>query len=98
MAKEWEVSNQKELFTFELLIQELNDMVQMKNTPLSTFPNFHGLTSEDTNTFLFEFDVLCWTYDYSFDSQNIKLFPSTLKEVVLHWFMGIGGNNIQTWE
>ena len=31
----------------------------MKNIPLSALPNFHGLSSEDPDEFLFEFDILC---------------------------------------
>jgi len=31
----------------------------MKAIPLQNIPTFHGLTSEDLDTFLFEFDVLC---------------------------------------
>jgi len=29
---------------------------------------------------LFEFVVICKTYDYTIDEQKLKLFPSTLKE------------------
>jgi hypothetical protein len=29
---------------------------------------------------------------------NLKLFPTTLKEVSLPRFMGIGGNSIRTWD
>lgn len=30
----------------------------MKAIPLQNIPTFHGMTIEDLNTFLFEFDVL----------------------------------------
>ena len=36
----------------------------MKNISPSVLPNFYGLKSEDTETFLFEFEVLCRMYDY----------------------------------
>ena len=60
----------------------------MKNISPFVLPNFYGLRSEDPETFLFEYEVLCRTYDYLEDSQKLKLFPSTLKEVALKWFMG----------
>lgn len=66
----------------------------MKAIPLQNIPNFHGLTSEDLDAFLFEFDVLCWGYDYTTNPQKLKLFPSTLKGATLHWFMGLGGGTI----
>jgi hypothetical protein len=37
----------------------------MKNIPLSALPNFHGLSTEDPDEFLFEFDILCRSYDYT---------------------------------
>jgi hypothetical protein len=70
----------------------------MKNIPLVALPHFHGLSSEDPNTFLFDFDVLCHSYDYSSDAHKLKLFPTTLKYSTLRWFMGLGGNYIQNWE
>ena len=39
----------------------------MKAIPLQNIPTFHGLTSEDPNAFLFEFDAFCWGYDYTTD-------------------------------
>jgi hypothetical protein len=38
------------------------------------------------------------SYDYSYDAQKLKLFPTTLKDASLCWFMGLGGNSIQNWE
>jgi len=69
----------------------------MKNISPSALPHFHGLTSEDPYTFLFEFNVICITYDYTNDEQNLKLFPSTPNDVALHWFMGLPGDSITTW-
>ena len=59
---------------------------------------FHGLTSEDPDAFLFEFDVLCRDYDYTTNPQKLKLFSSTLKGAALHWFMGLGGGTINDWD
>ena len=69
-----------------------------KNISPSILPNFHGLRSEDPETFLFEFEVLCRSYDYFLDSQNLKLFLATLKDATLKWFMGLIKNSIRTWE
>ena len=64
-------------------IRETNGDMKMKNISPSALPHFHGLTIEDPDTFLFEFVVLCRTYDYAEDEQKLKLFPSTLKDAAL---------------
>jgi len=69
----------------------------MKNISPSALPHFLGLTTEDPDTFLFEIFVICRTYDYAKVEEKLKLFPSTLKDVALHWFMGLLGNSITTW-
>ena len=68
----------------------------MKPIPLTDLPNFHGLSSENPDTFLFEFDIVCWGYDYIVDAQKLKIFPATLKGATLSWFMGLGGNVISS--
>jgi len=78
-------------------IQGTNGDTKMKNMSPSTLPHFHGLTTEDPDTFLFEFVVICRTYDYVEDEQKLKLFPSTLKDAALRWFMGLPCNSIKTW-
>jgi hypothetical protein len=70
----------------------------MKNINPFALPHFHGLVYEYPNTFLFEFVVTCRTYDYTTNEQNIKLFPSTLKDSYLRWFMSLERNNITTWD
>jgi len=54
--------------TFRFLIKETNEETKMKNIPHLVLPNFHGLSKEDLDTFLFEFDVLCRSYDYVTDA------------------------------
>jgi hypothetical protein len=39
---------------------------------------------------LYEFAVVCRTYDYTADEKKLKLFPSTLKDLTLRWFMSLG--------
>ena len=42
-----------------------NGDARMKNISPSSSPHFHGLTGENPDTFLFEFVVVCRTYDYT---------------------------------
>lgn len=69
----------------------------MKNISLYDPSNFHGLSKEDTYTFIFDFDVLFHSYDYSKAAQKMKLFPATLKDSYLLSFMELGRNSIQNW-
>ena len=39
----------------------------MKAIPLQNITTFHGVTSEDPDAFLFEFDVLYQGYDYTIE-------------------------------
>ena len=79
--------------TFRFLILDTNailgEEVKMKNIPPSILPNFYGMTSEDPDSFLFEFDILCRTYGYTDDTHKLRLFPATLKATALKWFMGL---------
>jgi hypothetical protein len=70
----------------------------MKNIPHSTLPNFNVSTTKDPNTFIFEFDILFRSYDYVSNAHKLNLFPATLKNGALQWFMGLGGDNVITWE
>ena len=70
----------------------------MKNIPPSILPNFYGMTSEDPDSFLFEFDILCRTYGYTDDTHKLHLFPTTLKTTALKWFMGLGEHTITSWD
>lgn len=48
--------------TFELPIGYVQGEHPMNNIILSSLPFFQGTTSEDSNTFLFEFDFICRSY------------------------------------
>lgn len=61
--------------------------VPLKPIPLTTLHNFHGLSSEDLDTFLLEFDIVCRGCDYITDAHKLKIFHSTLKRTTLRWFM-----------
>ena len=95
--EEEETRNQTET-TFGFSILDTTPNVNMKNIPLSTLPTFYGKNSENPYTFLFEFDILCRSYNYVQDAQKLKLFPSTLKDSALRWFMGLGESSIRSWE
>ena len=84
--------------TFEYPIVDLVANAPMKVIPLQNIVTFNGLISEDPDAFLFKFDVLCRGYDYTYEPQKLKLFPSTLKGATLRWFMGLGGGTINLWD
>ena len=73
----------EEQSTFGFPIMDPETQVQMKNISLSTLPHFYGKVHEDLDSFLFEFDTLCRSYDYSSYAQKLKLFPATLKDATL---------------
>jgi len=79
-------------------IRETNGDTKMKNISPFSLPHFHGLTTEDPKNFLFEFVVIFQTYDYTDDEKKLKLFPSTLKDVSLRWFMGLPRDSITSWD
>jgi hypothetical protein len=59
----------EETSTFGFPIRGSNEETKMENIPNSALPNLHGLSKEDLDeTFLFEFDVLCRSYDYVSDA------------------------------
>ena len=78
-------------------IQDTDGSVHMKNIPPSFLPKFHGLRTEDLETFLFEFKIICTSYGYQSKTQNLRLFPTTLKDRALRWFMSLGTNSIREW-
>jgi len=55
----------------------------MKNISPSILPNFHGIRSEYLETFLFEFEILCRSYDYLHGAQKLKISLATLKDATL---------------
>lgn len=59
---------QKVPFRFPILDSTRD--VAMKNIPPSALPYFHGMSTEDLDSFLFEFDILCCSYNYVNDAQN----------------------------
>jgi hypothetical protein len=70
----------------------------MKAIPPQNLPTFHELISEDPDTFLFKFDVLCRGYDYTYEPKKLRPFPSNLKGEDLRCFMGLGRGTINSWD
>ena len=66
----------------------------MKNIHPSSLPNLYGKNNEDPDTVLFKFNILCRIYNYLQDAHKLKLFPATLKDSALRWFMGLGEYSI----
>ena len=93
---------EEEESTFKFPIHEPEDNhdeeIKMKNIPPSVLPNFYGMASEEPDSFLFEFDIVCRTYGYTDDAHRLRLFPATLKASALKWFMGIGEHAITNWD
>ena len=84
--------------TFQFPLPNLVTNANLKNIPPYALPKFYGLATEDPNTFLFEFDILCHSFDCNTNAHKLKLFPATLKDSSLQWFMGLGANATGTWD
>lgn len=82
---------------FGFPIQETDVNVRMKNIPPSVLPNFKGMRLEDPKTFLFEFEIIFRSYGYSLHIQKLNLFPTTLEDKALRWYMTLGTNSLRTW-
>ena len=84
--------------TFPFPLPSLVTNANLKNIPPTALPNFYGLATKEFDTFLFEFDKICHSFDYNIDAHKLKLFLATLKESALQWFMGLGANVAGTWD
>ena len=84
--------------TLQFPIQQPVGAAPMKNISPAVLPRFHGKAAEDPDEFIFEFDILCRSYDYVTDAQKLKLFPATLKDNALRWFMSLGGGTVANWD
>ena len=82
--------------TLQFPIRHPIGQAPMKNISPSLLPCFHGKAIEDPNTFLFMFDILSRSYDYTSSEKKLNLFPATLKDNALQWFMILGGETVTT--
>jgi hypothetical protein len=67
-VEEGNENNEIETFWFPIL--EITRYVSMKSIPLSSLPHFHGMSTKDPDSFLFEFDILCRSYNYTNSAQK----------------------------
>jgi hypothetical protein len=86
--EEGNANNETETFGFPIL--DITIDIAMKDIPLSSLSHFHGMSTEYPDSFLFEFDKLCRSYNYTDNAQKLKLFPTTCKDSALRWFMSLG--------
>ena len=91
-------SHEGTVSTLQFPIQQPEGLAPMKNMSPLVLPRFHGKAAEDPNEFLFKFDILCHSYDYTSSEQKLKLYPATLKDNALRWFMSLGGGTLTTWD
>lgn len=59
----WRIFMAPTTSTINFPIGDLGTGTPTKPIPSTTLPSFHRLTSEDPDTFLFEFDIVCRGYD-----------------------------------
>ena len=55
-------------------IQDTDISVHIKNIPPYFLPNFHGMTSKDPKSFLFQFEILCRCYGYLLNTKKLSSF------------------------
>ena len=89
-----EGNENNETKTFGFPILDITRDVVMKNILFSSLPHLHGISTECLDSFLFEFDILCRSYNYLDNSKKLKLFLATLKDSALRWFMSLGEHTI----
>jgi hypothetical protein len=94
--EEGNATTETETFGFPIL--DISRNISITNIPLSSLPSFRGMSIEDLDLFLFEFDILCRSYNYSDDAQKLELFFATMKDSALRWFMSLGENTILSWD
>ena len=80
-----------------LPIQDMDISVHMKNIPPSFLPKFHGMRSEDSETFIFEFEIVSRSYGYLLNTKKLRMFLETLKDRDLKLFISLGTNSIRSW-
>ena len=98
LSEYWKIFMAPATSSIEFPIGDNRGDVPMKPIPLITLVNFHGLSFEDPNTFLFELNIVYREYNYIVDVQMLKIFPYTLKGVNMQLFMGLGGKCITSWD
>ena len=70
------IDDQEATFDFPILDISaiLGEEVKMKNIPPSVLSNFYGVSTEDPDSLMLEFDILCRTYGYTYDTISFTSF------------------------
>ncbi|XP_062025882.1 uncharacterized protein LOC133742218 [Rosa rugosa] len=79
----------------------LNDDFELKSGFLHHLPKFHGMSSEDTNKHLKEFEFVCGSMCPKGADINIlkmKAFPFTLEDKAKTWLFELPAGTINTWD
>ena len=82
-------------------IQGKTNEVELKFSLLHHIPNYHGLSMEDPNKHLKEFEVVCPSMTPINVDGNIlkmKVFPFSLSEMAKDWLFELGPGTIISWE
>ena len=69
--------------TFPFPLPSLVTNANLKKIPPTTLPKFYALATEDLDTFLFEFDIICRSFNYNIDAHKLNFFPTKLKDSAL---------------
>lgn len=72
-------STKDEIVNFEFPIKYRGGFALMKNIPPLEIMNFVGLESEDLDTFVFELNVLCKSYE-CYQCLEIEIIPCQIEE------------------
>lgn len=70
---------EEETTVFQVPIWEREEEVRIKDINQTILPHFHGMVTEDPDTFLIEFEVLYKTYDYNTNAKKL------IDYFLLHW-------------
>ena len=93
-----DLQHEDTIATLQFPIRKQLDMPIWKIFHPQLLPHSRGKSTEDPDEFLFDFDILCRIYDYTSSDKKLKLFPTTLKDNSLRWFMSLGGDIVTTWD
>ena len=81
--------------------QDKIDEFELKSSLLHHIPNFHGLSMEDPNKHLKEFEVVCSSMTpINVDSNILKMkaFPFSLLEKAKDWLYELAPGMVTCWE
>jgi hypothetical protein len=71
----------------------LGDDIKMKNIPPFVLPNFFGMSTEDPDTFMFEFDIVFRTYGYTNDAKKTSFISCNFERICIKMVHGVGRSN-----